>query len=89
MTILTQLLAQKAALEVQIEAARKAEKADVIVKVKALIAEYGLTQKDVFGGAKRGRKARVSVASNNIDLIDILAWSGRDSAIRSYNHVKP
>jgi DNA-binding protein H-NS len=89
MTTLTQLLAQKAALEVQIEAVRKAEKADAIVKVKALIAEYGLTQQFVFGGAKRGRKARVSVAPNNIDTFDILAWSGRNNAVVSYKHVKP
>ncbi len=90
MTTLTQLLAQKATLDVQIEAARKAEKTDAIVKVKALIAEYGLTQQDVFGGVKRGRKARVLDALNYTDQsFDIAAWSGRSYAATTYEHVKP
>ena len=58
MTTVAQLLAQKAALNAQIEAARKAENSEAIAKVKAIITEFNLTQKDVFGGAKRGRKAR-------------------------------
>ena len=62
MTTVAQLLAQKAALEVQIEAARKAENAEAIAKVKALVTEHGLNQQDIFIGAKRGRKASGSVA---------------------------
>ena len=57
MTTVAQLIAQKEALEAQIAAARKAENADAIAKVKALVAEHGLTQQDIFGGAKRGPKA--------------------------------
>jgi DNA-binding protein H-NS len=80
MTTVAQLLAQKAALEALIEAARKAENAEAIAQVKALIAEHGLTQKDVFGGAKRGRKASGSVAPKYKDPISGATWSGRGKA---------
>jgi DNA-binding protein H-NS len=80
MTTIAQLLAQKAALEAQIEAARKAENAEAIAKVKALIAEHGLTQQDIFGGAKRGRKASGSVAAKYKDPISGKTWSGRGKA---------
>jgi DNA-binding protein H-NS len=81
MTTVAQLLAQKAALEAQIEAARKAEKSEAIAKVKALIAEHGLTQQDIFGAsAKRGRKASGSVAPKYKDPISGATWSGRGKA---------
>jgi DNA-binding protein H-NS len=80
MTTVAQLLAQKAALEAQIEAARKAENAEAIAQVKALIAEHGLTQQDIFGGAKRGRKASGSVAPKYKDPISGATWSGRGKA---------
>lgn len=80
MSTVAQLLAQKAALEAQIDAARKAENADAIAKVKALIAEHGLTQQDVFGGAKRGRKASSSVAPKYKDPISGATWTGRGKA---------
>lgn len=80
MTTVAQLLAQKAALEAQIEAARKAENSEAIAKVKALIAEHGLTQQDVFGGAKRGRKTSGSVAPKYKDPISGATWSGRGKA---------
>jgi DNA-binding protein H-NS len=80
MTTIAQLLAQKAALEAQIKAARKAENAEAIAQVKALIAEHGLTQQDIFGGAKRGRKASGSVAPKYKDPISGKTWSGRGKA---------
>jgi DNA-binding protein H-NS len=80
MTTVAQLLAQKAALEAQIEDARKAENADAIAKVKALVTEHGLTQQDIFGGAKRGRKASGSVAAKYKDPISGATWSGRGKA---------
>jgi DNA-binding protein H-NS len=80
MTTVAQLLAQKAQLEAQIEAARKAENADAIAKVNALVAEYGLTMEDVFGGAKRGRKASSVVAPKYKDPISGATWSGRGLA---------
>ncbi len=80
MTTVAQLLAQKAALEAQIEAARKAENADAIAKVKALVAEHGLTQQDIFGGAKRGRKVSGSVAPKYRDSSTGATWTGRGKA---------
>lgn len=80
MTTVAQLLAQKAALEAQIEAARKAENSEAISKVKALIAEHGLTIKDVFGGAKAGRKSTGSVAAKYRDSVTGATWTGRGKA---------
>lgn len=80
MTTVAQLLAQKAALEAQIEAARKAENSEAISKVKALIAEHGLTQQDIFGGVKRGRKASGSVAAKYRDPATGATWTGRGKA---------
>jgi DNA-binding protein H-NS len=75
-----QILAQKAALEAQIEAGRKAENAGAIAKVKALISEHGLTQQDIFGGAKRGRKASGSVVAMYKAPISGATWSCRGIA---------
>jgi DNA-binding protein H-NS len=82
MTTVAQLLAQKAALEAQIDAARKAENAEAIAKVKALIAEHGLTQQDLFGGAKRGSKAAgtTKVAAKYRDPASGATWTGRGKA---------
>ena len=80
MTTIAQLIAQKEALEAQIEAARKAENAAVIAQVKALVAEHGLTSQDIFGGAKRGRKASGSVAPKYKDPISGATWTGRGKA---------
>jgi DNA-binding protein H-NS len=80
MTTVAQLLAQKAALEAQIEAALKAENAEAIGQVKAMIAEHGLTQQDIFGGAKRGRKASGLVAPKYKDPISGATWTGRGKA---------
>jgi DNA-binding protein H-NS len=80
MTTVAQLLEQKAALEAQIEAVRKAENTDAIAKVKALVTEHGLTQQDIFGGAKRGRKASGSVAAKYRDPATGATWTGRGKA---------
>ena len=80
MTTVTQLLAQKAALDAQIKAARKAENADAITKAKAIIAEYSLTKEDVFGAVKRGRKVSGSVVPKYKDPISGATWSGRGKA---------
>ena len=43
-----ELLAQREALEAQIEAARKQEVSDVVAKIRSLVADYGLTADDIF-----------------------------------------
>ena len=81
MTTVAQLLAQKAALEAQIEAAQKAQVAEGIAKAKAIIAEYSLTKEDVFGASpKRGRKASGTVAPKYKDPISGATWTGRGKA---------
>ena len=82
MTTIAQLVAQKEALEEQIEAARKAENAAVIAQVKALVAEHNLTAQDIFGG-KRGSKAKTEggkVAAKYKDPISGATWTGRGKA---------
>jgi DNA-binding protein H-NS len=44
------LVAQREALEAQIEPARKAELSDAVAKVQELVAEFGLTENDIFRG---------------------------------------
>lgn len=58
MTTLAELIKQKEELEAQIANTRQAELADAISKVKALVAEYGLTQIDVFGSSRRAKKLK-------------------------------
>lgn len=83
MTTLNELIKQREALEAQIAAARKAETADAVAKVRALVAEFGLTAQDVFGGAKRGPKAsgsRGAVAPKYRDPATGATWTGRGKA---------
>lgn len=82
MTTVAELIKQRDALEAQIDAARKAENADAIAKVKALVAEHGLTAQDIFGGAKRGAKAgaRGTVAPKYRDPATGSTWTGRGKA---------
>jgi DNA-binding protein H-NS len=51
-------------------------------KLKALINEHGLTAQDIFGGAKRGRKAgtRAAVAPKYRDSATGATWTGRGKA---------
>ena len=59
MATLQELMAQKEAIEQQIEQTKKQERGDAIDKVRALMAEYGLTAADIGGkAAPSGRKAK-------------------------------
>lgn len=82
MTTVAELIKQREALEAQIEAARKAENADAIAKVKALVAEHGLTAQDIFGGTKRVAKAgaRAAVPPKYRDPATGATWTGRGKA---------
>lgn len=80
MTSLQDLLAKRAALEQEIEATQKRERQDAIAKVKALMAEYGLTVADLAqkgppgkGGAAKGSK----VAPKYRNAATGETWSGR------------
>ena len=82
MTTLAELIKQKEALEAQIANTRQSELADAISKVKALVAEHGLTQSDVFGGSKGAKKpsAGGKVAAKYRDPSSGQTWTGRGKA---------
>jgi DNA-binding protein H-NS len=82
MTTLAELIKQKEALEAQIANTRQTELADAISKVKALVAEHGLTQKDVFGSSKGTKKSigGGKVAAKYRDPSSGQVWSGRGKA---------
>lgn len=79
MATLQELLTQKEALEREIELTKKRDRADAIAKVRALMAEYGLTLADLGGklaAAPRGT-ARGKVAAKYRDSATGQTWSGR------------
>jgi len=84
MATLQELIAQKEALDQLIQEQRTAELSEAVSKVKALIAEYGLTQEDIFGGV-RAKKEKVEgvkakVAAKYRDPVSGKEWSGRGIA---------
>ena len=83
MATLQELIAQKEALEKLIQDTRLTELADAINKVKSLIAEFGLTQQDIFGttrGAKKVKAEGSKVAAKYRDPVSGKEWSGRGLA---------
>lgn len=70
------LLQQKAELEARIAQVLKVEKADVIAKVRALVADYSLTEDDVFSSGKRKSHAGAGVAKYR-DPSTGATWTGR------------
>ncbi len=79
MSSIQELLAQKAALEKQIAEAQRAARSDAIAKVKALMAEYGLTAADLAGKAPAAAKpeAGKKVAAKYRDPASGQTWTGR------------
>jgi DNA-binding protein H-NS len=80
MSSLSELLAQKAALEKQILDAQREEKAAAIAQVKSLMSEHGLTLADlgnVRALAAPKRAAGSKVAPKYRDAATGDTWSGR------------
>lgn len=78
MSDLSELLAQKAALEQQIIEAQRAQRAQAIAQVKALMAEHGLTLADLgTRAAAAPRKSSPKVAPKYRHPQTGEAWSGR------------
>lgn len=79
MASLKELLAQKEALDKEIENTKKQARAEAIAKVRALMQEYGLTSADLSakGAAKGGARSggKVAVKYRNAATGD--TWSGR------------
>ena len=85
MSKLKELLAQKEALEKQIVEIRALETTDALAKVKSIIAEYQLTQEQVFGSGRSTVKgvakvAKTKVAAKYRDPVSGKEWSGRGLA---------
>jgi DNA-binding protein H-NS len=78
-TTYKELLQQRESLERQIEEARRTENQSAVEKVRALVAEYGLTEADVFGRPKgsRGSTAGQKVAPKYRDQATGATWTGR------------
>ena len=78
MSSLQELLAQRFALEEQISAAQQQEKAAAIARVKALMAEHGLTVVDLgLRAPAPGRKRASKVAPKFRHPESGETWSGR------------
>ncbi len=76
-----ELVAQKAKLEEQIEAARSKELEAVIQQVRQTVAEYGLTAEDLGLAPRRGRRAgaKMPVPPKYRDPKTGATWSGARS----------
>ncbi|MGA4332484.1 H-NS family nucleoid-associated regulatory protein [Ralstonia nicotianae] len=75
-----ELLAQKAKLEEQLEAARAAEVAAVIEQLRQVVAEYGLTAEDIGFSSKAKKRKGPVVAAKYMDPKTGATWSGRGRA---------
>lgn len=77
MTTYKELLQQRESLDKQIEEARSRENTDAIAKVRALVADFGLTAQDVFGTPKKAGKTGVKVAAKYRNPATGDTWTGR------------
>jgi DNA-binding protein H-NS len=80
MTTLQELLAQKEALERQIDQTKKQQRGEAIDKVRALMAEYGLSVADL--GARAAAKGKSSGGTGKVpakyrNASTGESWSGR------------
>ena len=80
MATLRELLAQKEAIEQQIEQTKKQERGAAVAKVRALMAEYGLTVADLGGKSSPKVKSGAvtgKVAAKYRNASTGESWSGR------------
>ncbi|MBS1178910.1 MAG: histone family protein [Proteobacteria bacterium] len=77
MTTVSELLAQKAAIEQQIAEVQRAERAGAVAKVRALMAEHGLTLADLSSKAATPKRSGAKVAPKYRDAATGDTWSGR------------
>ncbi|RIJ85165.1 hypothetical protein RSP822_17150 [Ralstonia solanacearum] len=74
------LLAQKAKLEEQLEAARAAEVETAIAQVRQIVLEYGLTAEDIGLAAKTKKRKGSVVQPKYQDPKSGSTWTGRGRA---------
>jgi len=74
---LTDLLAQKAALEKQIAQTQRDERQKAISQIKTLMAEYGLVAADLNARPAKQARAGAKVAAKYRNKASGETWSGR------------
>lgn len=75
------LLAERDALEQKIKEVRNAERAGVIERIRKDVADFELTERDVFGGATRASVRKgATVAAKYRDPQTGATWTGRGKA---------
>ena len=80
MAVLNDLLAQKAEIERQIAEAQREERSGAVAKVRALMAEYGLSLADLGTRSAAGPRRATGgkkVAAKYRDTATGATWSGR------------
>lgn len=77
MASVSELLAQKAAIERQIAEAQRAERAGAIAQVRALMAEHGLTLADLTAKSVAPKRSGAKVAPKYRNAATGDTWSGR------------
>jgi DNA-binding protein H-NS len=77
MASLTELLAQKAALEQQIFKTQREERQTAIAQIRTLMAEYGLTAADLSARPAKKIGSGTKVAAKYRNKATGEAWSGR------------
>ena len=79
MSTLKELIAQKEALDLQIEQTKKDERSAAVQKVRELMAEYGLTDADLKsrGVPKSSGRTGAKVAAKYRNSSTGESWSGR------------
>ena len=74
---LSDLLAQKAALEQQIADLQREQRTDAVDKVRALMSEHGLTAADIGGRGASAKRTTSKVAPKYRNPASGETWSGR------------
>ncbi|HRH86078.1 MAG TPA: H-NS histone family protein [Rubrivivax sp.] len=77
MASITELLAQKAAIEQQIAEAQRTERADAVARIRALMAEHGLSLADLSAKTASIKRSGTKVAPKYRDATTGDTWSGR------------
>jgi DNA-binding protein H-NS len=81
MSTLKDLLAQQDVLSKKIEELRQLEHSEAVSKARALIAEFALTQQDLFGDTRTMPKVKAAkVPAKYRDPVSSKEWSGRGLA---------
>jgi len=77
MTSVSELMAQKAAIEQQIIEVQRAERSGAVAKVRALMAEHGLSLSDLSTKSATPKRTGAKVAAKYRDAATGSTWSGR------------